>query len=213
MDAYTLSRAAGIPLARANLWAEPVTTGMAFGGIDTPDRQAAYLAQIGHESDGFTSMRESLNYTVSALRSTFGDRISAADAARLGRKDGEGPLPLARQMAIANIVYGGRFGNNTLGDGWRYRGGGLKQITFRSNYAACGYAIGADLLGNPELITTPPTAALSAGWCWKANGCNAIIDRGDFTALTRRINGGVNGLALREERWKRARIALGLKPL
>ncbi|MDF4024119.1 glycoside hydrolase family 19 protein [Luteibacter sp. PPL201] len=211
MDAKTFQLATGVSAQLAEQWASPVTAAMLRFQIDTPNRQAAFLAQIGHESNGFTQLRESLNYTVAGLRKTFGDRITPSDAYRLGRKDGEPALPEARQMAIANIVYGGRFGNNTMGDGWRYRGGGLKQITFRSNYADCGYAIGVDLVGQPELITTPDTAALSAGWFWQANRCNSIIDRGDFEALTRRINGGLNGLAERTVRWERAKTALGVK--
>lgn len=211
MDATTLSRASGIPLARASAWADPLTTAMGRFGITTPQRQAAFIAQVAHESAGFTQLRESLNYSVQGLRTTFRDRVSADDAARLGRKDGEPPLSQARQMAIANLVYGGRFGNNTTGDGWRYRGGGLKQITFRANYAACRDDIGIDIVTNPELIEQPYVAALSAGSFWKTNGCNRFADADDFVALTKRINGGTNGLAERTELWKAAKLALGLK--
>jgi len=213
MDARTLQLAAGIPPALASMWAPHVTAAMARFGIDTPQRQAAFIPQISHESAGFTQLRESLNYSVQGLRTTFRDRVSADDAARLGRKDGEAPLSAARQMAIANLVYGGRYGNNSANDGWTYRGGGLKQITFLANYAACRDAIGFDLVTHPELITTPEVAALSAGWFWKANNCNHYADTDDFVGLTRKINGGVNGLDERRALWRVARPALGLVAL
>lgn len=210
MDAKTLQLATGISVALSETWAPHLTGAMAEFGINTPVRLAAFLAQITHESNGFRSLRESFDYKVAALRTTFRDRISADDAAHLGRKDGEGPLSQARQMTIANIVYGGRFGNNKTGDGWRYRGGGLKQLTFLSNYAACRDGIGVDIVTSPELITTPPVAARSAGWFWKSNGCDRYADTGDFVGLTRKINGGENGLAERKVLWERAQRALGV---
>jgi len=211
MDAKTFALATGVSSDVAAVWAAPVSVAMAQFGIDTPARQAAFLAQITHECAGFTWLRESLNYSVAGLRKTFGDRISSSDAARLGRKEGEPALSQARQMAIANLVYGGRFGNNKANDGWTYRGGGCKQLTFLSNWAAFRDATGIDIVTKPDLITTPPVAALTAGYFWRANNCNHYADDGDFDGLTRRINGGLNGLAERKALWVTAKKALGVR--
>lgn len=212
MDAKTLQLAVGVSPALAAIWAAPITAAMAEFGIDTPKRQAAFLAQIAHESAGFSELRESFNYSIANLRATFRDRISSDQANKLGRQPNEKVVPLGRQMVIANLVYGGRFGNNTNGDGWKYRGGGLKQLTFCANYSACRDAIGVDIVTNPDRITQPPVAARSAGWFWKSNRCNDYADAGDFTGLTKKINGGVNGLEERKALWLTAQRALGLTP-
>lgn len=211
MDAKTLQLAAWISDATAMKWATPITAAMAEFGIDTPVRQAAFIAQNAHESMGFTRLRESLDYTPKGLRDTFGSRVAGEAANRLGRQIGEAVVPRARQMAIANLVYGGRFGNNTVGDGWNFRGGGLGHLTFRANYAACRDAIGVDIVTNPDLITDPMVAARTAGWFWRSNGCNNFADDGDFVRLTQKINGGDNGLAERKARWATAKQVLGVK--
>jgi putative chitinase len=164
--------------------------------INTPQRMAAFLSQIGHESGGMARLQEGLNYSVDALLRTFGrHRISEADARRFGRT----ATQRADQVALANILYGGdwgrrHLGNTQPGDGSRFIGRGLKQLTGRDNYRRCGQAIGLDLVGKPELLVEPGPAALSAGWFWQTNGCNALADRGDIPALTKRINGGDLGL-------------------
>ncbi|MCP2234048.1 MULTISPECIES: glycoside hydrolase family 19 protein [Erwinia] len=107
-----------------------------------------------------------------------------------------------------DIVYGNRYGNNANGDGWKYRGRGLKQLTFRWNYIACGEDLGLDLEEKPELLLDPINAACSAGWFWKNNNCNYFADRNDISGLTRRINGGFNGLKLRTQHTNRAIAAL-----
>ncbi len=111
-----------------------------------------------------------------------------------------GPTP-------AQSRYEGRadLGNNQPGDGSKFRGRGLLQTTGRANYARTGKALGLDLLNNPEWLARPALAARSAGWFWKVNGCNEIADSGDFTKLTKRINGGINGLEDRERLWEIAR--------
>lgn len=210
MDAKTLQLAAGISDAMAKRWAYPITAAMAEFGIDTPKRQAAFISQNAHESAGFLRLRESLDYTPKGLRETFGTRIAAEVANRLGRQSNEAMVPTSRQVMIANLVYGGRFGNNTAGDGWNFRGGGLGHLTFRANYAACRDAIGVDIVSNPDLITDPMVAARTAGWFWRSNKCNDQADDDDFGGLTRKINGGVEGLADRQDRWDRAKKALGL---
>lgn len=168
--------------------------------IGTKLRRAHWLAQMAHESGGFTVVRESLNYSVEALLSLFGrHRISERDARRYGRAPGQA----ANQTAIANCLYGGEWGaknlgNTQSGDGARYIGRGYKQLTGRANYAACGAGIDLPLLAAPELLEQPSAAALSAGWFWRTRGLNALADRDDIEAITRKVNGGLIGLAERK---------------
>lgn len=107
--------------------------------------------------------------------------------------------------------YEGRkdLGNTQPGDGSRYRGRGLIQITGRANYEAVANALGIDCVSRPELLERPEFAARASAWWWANRGCNELADAGDFVALTRRINGGTNGLADRMERWERAKEVLG----
>lgn len=203
MNKQQFIQAAGISPALGDKWFPHILEAMNKFGIDTPKRQAHFIAQIGTESGGLCSVQESLNYSVAGL-AIFGPRLTSAQREQLGRKPGEAALSPKRQEAIANLVYGGRYGNDLGGDGWKFRGRGLKQITFRDNYAACGKALGLNLIDNPGLLTEDRYAALSAGWFWQSNGCNAFADAGDVAGLTRRINGGANGL---EDRKARTRIA------
>lgn len=169
-------------------------------GINTPLRQAHWLAQMAHESGGFKVVRESLNYSVEALLSLFGrHRISERDARRYGRAPGQA----ANQTAIANCLYGGEWGaknlgNTQSGDGARYIGRGYKQLTGRANYAACGAGIDLPLLAAPELLEQPDAAALSAGWFWHSRRLNDLADLDDIEAVTKKINGGLIGLAERK---------------
>lgn len=196
-------KAAAISDVLAAKWYPHITAAMKEFGIDTPKRQAYFIAQIGTESGGFTVVRESLNYSVAGL-SIFGSRLTAAQREQLGRKPGESALSQERQAAIANLVYGGRYGNNLNGDGWKFRGRGLKQVTFHDNYAACGKALNLPLLNNPDLLLEDANAARSAGWFWQANNCNRLADASDVPGLTRKINGGTNGLP---DRIARTRVA------
>ncbi|WP_333679899.1 glycoside hydrolase family 19 protein [Dyella sp.] len=113
----------------------------------------------------------------------------------------------------AQSRYEGRadLGNTVKGDGYLFRGRGLIQITGRLNYMQAAKGLGLDLLHHPELLEQPVNAARSAAWWWKTHGCNEMADRNDFVALTRRINGGTNGLADRHERWAQAKSALGMQ--
>ena len=123
-------------------------------------------------------------------------------AKSLGRQPGEKTVPLPRQTAIANLVYYGRNGNNATGDGWKYRGRGLIQITFLGNYLDCGKAIGVDLVANPELLEQPEYAALSAAWFYTSKGC--LKFPGDVVRVTQIVNGGQNGFDDRNARYKAA---------
>ena len=107
--------------------------------------------------------------------------------------------------------YEGRadLGNTVKGDGSKYRGRGLIQITGRANYAACGEALGLDLIGKPELLELPQHAAMSAAWFWSTKALNTLADQGGFVKITRRINGGLNGLEDRLQLWNKARSVLG----
>lgn len=168
--------------------------------ITSPQRIAGFLSQIGHESAGLTRLTENLNYSAQALLQLFGrHRISEADARRHGRT----PYQQANEEAIANSLYGGpwgleNLGNTQPGDGWRFRGRGLKQLTGRANYGRCGQALGEDFINHPERLLMPVNAALSAGWFWSAHGLNELADRGDVPSMTRRINGGTHGLTERQ---------------
>lgn len=207
MNQMQFKQAVQITDALAAKWFPHIQKTMVEFSIDTPLRQAAFIAQIGTESSGFKSVVESLNYSVEGLR-IFSSRLTTEQRQRLGRKPGELALSPSRQADIANIVYGGRYGNANPGDGWKFRGRGLKQVTFHDNYLACGKALGLDLIANPDLLLLDENAARSAGWFWKANGCNQFADKEDIVGLTKRINGGANGLDDRKARYIIAKSVL-----
>ena len=174
--------------------------------INTPARLAAFIAQCGHESGGFSTRRENLNYSAKGLLATWPSRFNPTTAAALARKP----------QAIANRVYGGRMGNVQPDDGWRYRGGGFIQLTGRDAYRKAGAAIGLPLESEPELIERLDVAALTACWYWSVNRLNSLADDltdddddADFEAITRKINGGTTGLAERRALWKMAKGVLG----
>jgi putative chitinase len=212
MDRHAFQLAAALSDTLAARWYAPVSAAMDEFAIDTPARQAAFLAQVRHESGGFTQLSESFNYAPAAL--AIFSRIPASLRAYLGRHPDETTVPPARQQEIANLAYGGRYGNGDAhsGDGWRFRGRGLKQITFRDNYRDCAAALGVDLIANPDRLADDDTlAARSAAWYWSAHGCNEAADAGDFAATTRIINGpAMDQQARRESYWADAKTALGL---
>ena len=140
-----------------------------------------------------------------------GTQRAAAFIAQVGHESGQFRWlkelwgPTAQQAG-----YEGRadLGNTVTGDGSKYRGRGLIQITGRANYAACGEALGLDLLSKPELLELPQYAAMSAAWFWSTRGLNSLADQKDFAKITRRINGGLNGLEERLALWERAKKVL-----
>lgn len=209
MDIETFQRAANLSPALAERWLTPITAAADEFDIDTPARLAAWLAQMGHESGGFKLLSESFNYAPEALR--IFSRVPANLRAQLGRHPGEKVVPLARQEEIANLAYGGRYGNGDAasGDGWRYRGRGLKQVTFKDNYRDAGRVLGVDLVNDPDqLADDDRLAARSAGWYWKSRGCNEAADRRDFDACTRAINPAMDGKPARDARYKTCCAAL-----
>ncbi|SAK88689.1 glycoside hydrolase family protein [Caballeronia calidae] len=209
MDIETFQRAANLSPALAERWLLPITSAAEEFDINSPARLAAWIAQMGHESGGFRLLSESFNYAPDALR--IFSRIPANMRADLGRHAGEKVVPIERQAQIANIAYGGRFGNGdaSSGDGWRYRGRGLKQVTFKDNYRDAGRALGVDLVADPDRLANDDLlAARSAGWYWKSRGCNEAADSSDFDACTRAINPAMDGKSARDARYKTCCAAL-----
>lgn len=210
LSAEQLQKMTGCKADRAALFLPFLQGTMKAYDITSPRRIAGFLSQISHESGRLERLEESLNYSVDALLRMFGrHRITEAEARRFGRT----PSQPADQQAIANVLYGGpwgmrNLGNTENGDGWRFRGRGLKQLTGRSNYARCGAAIGEDLIKHPERLCLPVNAALSAGWFWKTNGLNELADRGDVVNMTKRINGGDIGLPERTALFSQAMAVL-----
>lgn len=198
--------ATGIGASLTARWFPHLEATFAEFGITSPVDQAMFIAQVGHESAGFTASAESFNYSVSGLQSTFGKRLTMEQCKMLGRQRGETAVPENRQAAIANLVYGGRLGNKGPGDGWKYRGRGLIQVTGLDNYRACSTGVKTDLLLVPALLEKDEYAMRSAGWFWQSRNCGRYA--GDVERVTLLINGGKNGLADRQERFERARQAL-----
>ena len=131
----------------------------------------------------------------------------AAFIAQVGHESGQ--LRYVREIwgpTAQQAGYEGRadLGNTVNGDGSKYRGRGLIQITGRANYAACGEALGLDLISKPELLELPQHAAMSAAWFWSMKDLNTLADKGDFVKITRRINGGLNGQADRQGLYDKA---------
>jgi putative chitinase len=159
-----------------------------------------FLAQVGHESGQLRTLVENLNYSAEGLVRTWLKRFNLVTATAVARKPEQ----------IANIVYASRLGNGpaATGDGWRYRGRGLIQVTGWVNYQACGSALDLDLLSKPELLEQPEYAALSAALYWSSNELNELADAGKLEAITQRINGGQNGAADRLTIYQRALMIL-----
>ncbi|ULF52623.1 glycoside hydrolase family 19 protein [Serratia marcescens] len=202
MTQNDFQKAAGISAGLAARWYPHLIAAFAEFGITKPAAQAMFIAQVGHESGGFTRTAESLNYTPQGLLATFGKRITVYQSDMLGRTAAHP----ANQEAIANLVYAERLGNKSRGDGWKYRGRGLIQITGQDNYRACGTALKLDLVGNPQQLESDANAMRSAGWFWKSRGCGRNAN--DIEWVTKRINGGVNGLSDRQARYDIARKVL-----
>lgn len=170
---------------------------------ESPTRMAMWLAQLAYESAGCTQLEENLRYSPARLLEVFPKYFQANDVARFG----------FNPQAIGARVYANRFGNGdeASGDGYRYRGRGLFQLTFKDNYAAFGAALGqsALIVGNPDLIATPQYAAESAGWFWYTRNCNVLADAYDYIGVTNKINGGLHGLKQRETLYALARATFG----
>lgn len=165
---------------QAGVFISALNNAMTHRSINTPKRIAAFLAQVGHESGQLHYVRELGN----------DHYLSKYDTGALALRLGNTP--------------------ESDGDGQKYRGRGLIQITGRNNYRECSLGLFGDerLLSLPELLEQPQWAAESAAWFWERNGLNELADRDQFNSITRRINGGLNGLEDRLQLWARARALL-----
>ena len=185
----------------AAMYVAPLNTALGRFEIDSDARIAAFVAQVAHESGAFRSVVENLNYSWQGLRKTWPSRFTTdAFAQQYDRQP----------QKIANYVYANRNGNGDVasGDGWRYCGRGLIQLTGKSNYGAFGTGVADPKVAqNPALLADPAYAALSAGWYWNSKKLNPLADEGTeaaFNQIGRIINGGDNGKQDRLDRWKLA---------
>ena len=170
--------------------------------INTPNRIAGFLAQCAHESAGFTALIENLNYRKESLQRVFGKYFKdEATAEQYAHK----------QEAIANRVYANRMGNGNeaSGDGFRYCGRGLLQVTGHDNYQAFADSIEMDIAAVPEYLATFEGAVQGSCWFWETNNLNQYADSNDIVTMTKRINGGDNGLADRKKHYEHALKVFG----
>ena len=184
---------------------EPLNTVAAYYDMfDNTKRVAAFLAQIAHESGGFNAIIENLNYSKEGLRKVFPKYFPNDEiAAQYARKPEK----------IANRVYANRMANGPeeSGDGWKFRGRGLIQLTGRDNYTKFSEDLGISLDDTIAYLETPNGAVSSAGWFWDNNNLNSYCDREDFIGLTKRINGGTIGLEDRQHHYHLALQHLGVE--
>jgi putative chitinase len=179
--------------------------------VNDARRAAAFLAQLAHESVELTALVENLDYRAATLMRVWPKRFPTLAKAQAYEHDPE---------KLANYVYASRLGNGDedSGEGYRYRGRGLIQLTGKGNYRAAGAALGLPLEDQPELLEQPAAASLSAAWFWRSHGLNELADddnpdndEEDFETISIKINGGRAGLDSRKAYWHQARSALGLE--
>ena len=170
-------------------------------GILTPNQQAAFIGQCGHECGHFRILEENLNYRAATLMKLWPKRFPTLEIAN---------AYAGNPKKIANMVYANRMGNRdeSSGDGYRFRGRGCIQLTGHANYFHAGKALGVDFVMEPDLVATPKYAAMTAGWFWKTHGCNEVAESADWLKLTKKINGGTIGLEDRIAHTKQALEAL-----
>lgn len=163
--------------------------------INSVLRLSHFLSQCAHESGGFIHIRENLNYSAKGLMTVF---------PKYFKQPGLAEAYARKPERIASRVYGNRLGNGdeSSGDGWHYRGRGYIQLTGKSNYAKFDGFVDDDIIKNPDLVATK-YPLLSAAWFFNVNNINSIADKGatpnDVRAVTKRVNGGQNGLADRQK--------------
>lgn len=186
-----------MPLAKKLAWTfeRPLNDAMEEFAISTPERAAAFLAQLAHESGQLQYVREIWGPT--KQQSKYERNFAAA-------------WPPTQEDQTNNVAHA--LGNTQKGDGAVFKGHGLIQITGRANHRKCSRALYGDdrLLTAPELLEEPDEAARSAGWFWSSRNLNGLADKGEFRAITKKINGGLIGIQEREEYYRRAKVALGI---
>lgn len=171
--------------------------------INTPHRVAAFIAQCAHESGGFKFLKENLNYKAPSLRRVFGKYFPTDELAKAYEK---------RPQMIANRVYANRMGNGPeeSGDGWKFCGRGLIQLTGKNNYTFFAASLDMDVEDVPEYLETFEGAVQSACFFWEQNNLNQWADKGDILTLTKKINGGTIGLDDRIKHYNHALHVLGI---
>lgn len=178
-------------------WAPFIAMAQHDHDLNTPQRMAAFLAQCGHESGDFNIMEENLRYSATRLTQVWPKHFPDLQIAQKYQYNPE---------KIANRAYRNRMGNGDeeSGDGWKYRGRGIIQLTGKYNYRECSLALFGDeqLVRNPDELLQPYIAVEAACWFWNKHGLNLLADREDIVTMTKRINGGTHGLADRQARYK-----------
>jgi len=182
-------------------WFEALSVLLPDYEINTPNRIAAFIAQCAHESASFTALHENLNYRSETLSKVWPKKFPASIAQQYAHKP----------EAIANRAYASRMGNGdeASGDGWRYCGRGLIQLTGKDNYTAFADSIGITPEEVSDYVQTFEGAAQSACWFWESNNLNQYADSGDIETMTKRINGGTLGLEDRKKHYEHAKHILG----
>jgi putative chitinase len=189
-------------------WFEALVEVMPKYGINTERRAAHFISQCAHESNNFRSLQENLNYSEKALNAVFGRYFGSASHKRNAAEYARNP------EKIANYVYMDEFrkykmGNVNEGDGWLFRGRGLKQLTGRENYTRFGATVDMTAEEAAVYVATEKGAVESACWFWDANKLNDIADTDDVVRMTKKINGGNIGLADRQQRYAKAMEVFG----
>jgi len=186
-----------------SVWHKAMTEILPKYEIDTPERIAAFIAQCAHESRNFTVLEENLNYSAAALEAVFTKYFRDRSSKAYARKP----------EAIANVVYANRMGNGSekTGDGWRFRGRGIIQLTGCNNYTAFGESIGKDTDQVIKYVQTKEGALESACWYWNSRNINKAADAKDIVKITKLINGGTIGLEDRKKHYEHALEVLGVK--
>lgn len=182
---------------------QPILDKTSAAEINTPLRLAHFLTQIGHETGDMHAVSENLNYSSAGLISTWPTLFNVTNAGNYAHKP----------ELIANRAYGGRYGNGpeVSGDGWKYRGRGFIQTTFKGNYLAFEKATGIAVVLNPDVVATnPDICVMTATYFWTSHGLNAIADRDDLKSLRHIVNGGLIGLDDCARRLAVAKQVLGI---
>jgi putative chitinase len=166
-------------------WVDPINKVIAKYDINTPLRLACFLSQTAYESNSYNVLIEDLNYNADQLVKYWPNLFTGTTAQAYAHQPDK----------IANRIYGNRLGNGSTDDGWKYRGRGIIQTTGKANYTNVAVKLSIKAVEQPDLLLTPLYAALSAGLYWATNGLNAYADKSDIITITKKINGGVNGLS------------------
>ena len=183
-------------------WADALNKILPEYSIDTPQRVSGFIAQCAHESAGFTALKENLNYRKESLRRVFGKYFT---------DDAIAEQYAHQQEAIANRVYANRMGNGSeeSGDGYRYCGRGLIQLTGHDNYQSFADSLEMNVTDVPEYLATFEGAVQSACWFWEKNNLNQYADSNDIVSMTKRINGGLIGIEDRMKHYEHALHVFG----